>query len=66
MCDPIFWPLPSLNRVYTTLVQEERMKMITETKEEREVVMGLSMQTGYMKKWQIESKQLLCSRCGRS
>jgi len=49
----------------TTLVQEERMKMITRTKEEKEVVVGLSVQTEYTKKGRIESKQLLCSHCGR-
>ena len=60
-------PLPSLNRVYSTMVQEERMKMITRTKEEREAVsvMGLSVQIGYKKKGRTESKQLLCSHCGR-
>lgn len=39
--------------------------MITKMKEEREVIMGLSMQTGYKKKGRTESKQLLCSHCGR-
>jgi len=53
---------PSLHStgVYTILVQEERLKMITKTKEERVVVMGLLVQMGYMKKGQIE---LLCLHC---
>ncbi|KAJ8639770.1 hypothetical protein MRB53_016464 [Persea americana] len=33
--------LPSMNRVYSTLVQEERMKNVTRAKEERGEVMGL-------------------------
>ena len=36
-------PLPSLNRVYATLVQEKRMKIITKCKEEREAVMGFAV-----------------------
>ncbi|WVZ20882.1 hypothetical protein V8G54_008204 [Vigna mungo] len=35
-------PLPSLNRVYATLVQEERVKTINRSKEERGAVMGLA------------------------
>ena len=38
-------PLPSLNRVYSTLIQEERVRTITRGREERGEVMGLSVQT---------------------
>lgn len=38
-------PLPSLNRVYSTMIEEERMITITRAKEERGEVMGLAMQT---------------------
>nr|KYP42700.1 hypothetical protein KK1_035886 [Cajanus cajan] len=39
-------PLPSLNRVYAITVQEERMKIITRSKEEKGMVMGLAVQAG--------------------
>ncbi|KAL1310047.1 uncharacterized protein [Arachis hypogaea] len=58
-------PLPSLNRVYATLVQEERVKMITKTEEGRSAAMGLSVQTGYMNKGRAEIKQV-CTHCERS
>lgn len=39
-------PLPSLNRAYSTLIQDERMRMITRANEEKGEVMGLGVQTG--------------------
>lgn len=36
---------PTLNRVYSTLIQEERVRMITRTTEERREVMSLAVQT---------------------
>ncbi|GAU48759.1 hypothetical protein TSUD_281100 [Trifolium subterraneum] len=38
-------PLPPLNRVYATLVQEERVKAVSRTKEERTKIVGLAVQT---------------------
>lgn len=35
-------PLPSLNRVYSAIVQEERVRSITRAKEERSEVVGLA------------------------
>ncbi|KAJ1423125.1 Retrotransposon gag domain [Sesbania bispinosa] len=49
-------PLPSINRVYFTLVQEERMKTITRAKEERGEIMGLAVQTGQRMKGRGEAK----------
>ncbi|KAJ1378331.1 Retrotransposon gag domain [Sesbania bispinosa] len=39
-------PLPSLNRVYSTFIQEERVKDIVRTKEERIEIVSLAVQTG--------------------
>lgn len=39
-------PLRSLNRVYATMVQEERVKVIAKTMEERGMVVGLMLQIG--------------------
>jgi hypothetical protein len=38
-------PLPSLNRVYSTMVQEERVRTISRGKEEHGEVVGFSVQT---------------------
>ncbi|MCI53062.1 hypothetical protein A2U01_0074308, partial [Trifolium medium] len=38
--------LPSLNKMYATLIQEERMKSMARTKEERGEIVGLAVQTG--------------------
>ena len=34
-------PLPNMNKVYSTLIQEERVKTIARGKEEREEIMAL-------------------------
>jgi len=39
-------PLPTLNRVYAIMVQEERVKTISKSKEERGMMVGLAAQTG--------------------
>jgi hypothetical protein len=38
-------PLPNLNRVYSTMIQEERVTTMTRTTEERREVMSLAVQT---------------------
>jgi hypothetical protein len=38
-------PLPNLNRVYSTMIQEERVRTMTRTTEERREVMSLAVQT---------------------
>lgn len=35
-------PLPSLNRVYSAILQEERVRSITRAKEKRSEVVGLA------------------------
>lgn len=61
-------PLPSLNRVYSTLIQEERIKTITQAKEEREEVMGLAVQTNTKSKGRgdTKDKNVVCSHCNRT
>ncbi|XP_057418047.1 uncharacterized protein LOC130712224 [Lotus japonicus] len=61
-------PLPSLNRVYATLVQEERMKTITRSKEERGEVMGHVVQAGLKTKGRPDpkDKSMVCSHCGKT
>ncbi|KAJ8616905.1 hypothetical protein MRB53_013091 [Persea americana] len=61
-------PLPLMNRVYSTLVQEERMKNITRAKEERGEVMGLTVQAGSRTKGRGETKDrsVVCSNCGKT
>ena len=60
--------LPSLNRVYATLMQEEKMKTITRSKEERGVVMGLVVQAGHKSRGQGETKDksMVCSYYGKA
>ena len=53
-------PLPSLNHVYVMLVQEERVRMMAKSTEERGLVVGLAMQANYKEKgrgYVVEKKQ---------
>ena len=61
-------PLPSLNRVYAIMVQEERMKTITRSKEEKGMVVGLAVQAGSKSKGRREGKDksVVCSCCGKT
>jgi hypothetical protein len=60
-------PLPPLNRVYATLVQEERVKAVSRTKEERTEIVGLAMQTGGRARGRADTKDKgsVCSNCNR-
>lgn len=60
-------PLPTLNKVYLALIQEERMKIITSKREEREVI-GLAVQTNTRLKGRGETKDnaMVCSKCNRT
>ena len=49
-------PLPPLNSMYLTLIQEERMKSITRTKEDRGETMGLAVQAGNKMKGRVDLK----------
>ena len=61
-------PLPMLNRVYATLVQEERVKVMSREKEERREVVGFSMQVRARTRGRTETKDksVVCSICGRA
>lgn len=61
-------PLPLLNRVYSTLIQDERMKAIIRTKEEQGEVMGLAVQTNIKPKGRGDGKDknALCSHCNKT
>lgn len=61
-------PLPSLNRVCATLIQEERVKAISRTKEERTEIVGLAVQTGGRARGRRDTKDkgIVCSNCNRT
>ncbi|XP_068461666.1 uncharacterized protein [Phaseolus vulgaris] len=61
-------PLSSLNCVYAMLVQEERVKMMAKTTEERGLVVGLAMQANYKEKGRgdMVEKLMTCSHCGKN
>jgi len=54
-------PFPSLNHVYAMLIQEERMKMITKSLDERGLVMGLATQVGNKARGRGEC--VVCYKC---
>jgi len=58
-------PLPSLNNVYTILIQEERVKMITKSMDERGLVLGLVAQVGNKASGRGE-RIVTCSKCGKN
>jgi hypothetical protein len=59
--------LPSLNRVYATMVQEERVRTISRGKEEHGEVVGFSVQTHTRGRGLIEIKEKdKCSNCNRT
>lgn len=60
-------PLPSLNRVYATMIQEERVKAIARNKEERGEVVGMAVQTGGRTRGRGDArdKATVCLNCNR-
>jgi hypothetical protein len=57
--------MPSLNKMYSILVQEERMRSITRGKEERTEVMALAVQaSAKMKRREIKNDSA-CTHCNR-
>ena len=61
-------PLPNLNRLYSTLIQEERVKIMSRGKEERGEVMSFAMQTDFKSRNRAEGKEkhTVCSHCNRT
>jgi len=58
-------PLPPLNRAYSTMIQEERVKAVARATEERREVVALAAHTNYKGKGCIENKDknIFCSCC---
>ncbi|KAK3012177.1 hypothetical protein RJ639_010476 [Escallonia herrerae] len=61
-------PLPNLNRVYSTLIQDERVKTIASGKEERGKAMAFAAQSmaAYRSRGEWKDKNMVCSNCKRS
>ncbi|MCH94627.1 hypothetical protein A2U01_0015590, partial [Trifolium medium] len=55
-------PLPNLNRIYSVMIQEERVRTIARNKEERGEVMGLAVQIGGKNRGRDEFKDK-CTNC---
>ncbi|KAI5444135.1 hypothetical protein KIW84_012665 [Lathyrus oleraceus] len=55
-------PLPTLNKVYATLVQEERLREITRVTEERGEAMAFAVHSNFKHK----QKGRLCSHCNQT
>lgn len=60
-------PLLSLNKVYSILVQEKRVRTISHRKEERGEVMSFTMHTGLKSRGRGEGKDknITCNNCNR-
>ncbi|WVZ13460.1 hypothetical protein V8G54_011026 [Vigna mungo] len=60
-------PLPTLNKVYSTLVQEERVHTVTLAKDEKREVMAFAVQGGSRYKDKIGGKENIgtCIHCNR-
>lgn len=59
-------PLPSLNKIYSTLVQEECVQTMTREKEKRNDVMIFAVQTETRARGKGESRNVVCSNCNCS
>jgi hypothetical protein len=58
-------PMPSLNKMYSILVQEERMRIITRGKEEKSEVMALSVQANTRIKGRDSKNKFACTHCNK-
>jgi len=59
-------PMPSLNKMYSILVQEERMRIITRGKGERTEVMALAVQASTRMKGREVKNKSVCAHCNRA
>lgn len=59
-------PIPSLNKMYSILVQEERMRIITRGKGERTEVMALAVQASTRMKGREIKNKSVCAHCNRA
>ena len=59
-------PLPNLNRVYAMVVQQERVRTMTRTKEERGNPISFAVQVGGRNlRGDGKDKNVVCSNCKR-
>ena len=59
-------PLPNLNRVYAMVVQQERMRTMTRTKEERGNLMSFAMKVGGQNsRGEAKDRNVVCTNCKR-
>lgn len=58
-------PLPTLNRAYAMVIQEERVRTITRTKEERSEPVAFTVQVGKGRNENRE-KNVVCSNCSKA
>ena len=59
-------PLPTLNKVYSTLVQEERVRIVAHGRDEKGEAMAFAVQGGSRCKDKNEGKTGICSHCNQS
>lgn len=61
-------PLPSMNKIYSTLVREEGMRTTTQGKENHGDAMAFAVQAGSSSRGRNEGrdKNMICNNCGRS
>ena len=57
-------PLLNLNRAYAMVAQQERMRTVTRTKEERGNPMGFAMKTGGQNsRGEAKDRNVVCTNC---
>ncbi|KAJ0031329.1 hypothetical protein Pint_14443 [Pistacia integerrima] len=61
-------PLPNLNRAYAMIVQEERVRHMTQGREQRGEPMAFAVQTGSNSKGRIDTKDksTVCTNCSKT
>ena len=59
-------PMASLNKMYFIIVHEERLRTITQSKEERTEVMALVAQIGTRVKGRENKNRSVCMNCNKS
>ncbi|KAJ0031871.1 hypothetical protein Pint_14466 [Pistacia integerrima] len=61
-------PLPNLNRAYAMIVQEERVRHMTQGREQRGEPMAFAVQTGSNSKGRTDTKDksVVCTNCSKT
>ncbi|KAJ0025922.1 hypothetical protein Pint_08963 [Pistacia integerrima] len=58
-------PLPNLNQAYAMVIQQERVRTMTRTREERSSPMSFVVRTGGRNSGGDKDKSVICSNCNR-